>query len=69
MKTKDTKKLLLTILPVIAAAGLVVLLARRKRKKTIRLKKEQIADEGYETAGDILFPLKNKSTKFKQEWN
>ena len=70
MKPKDTKILIYTIIPAVAVvAGLVILLAGKKRKKNIRHKKEQIADEGYETAGDILFPLKKAYSKYRQQFN
>ncbi len=47
-------------LAVVAAAGVVVYLARSS--KTTRML-NQIADEGYETAHDILFPDKKINDK------
>ena len=41
----------------IAAAGVAIYLVR---KNNTRVMLEQIADEGYETAHDVLFPNKNK---------
>jgi hypothetical protein len=40
----------------IVTIGLVVVLAGRTKKHRIMERLERIADEGYETAGDILFP-------------
>ncbi len=47
-------------LSVVAAAGIVVYLARSSRSKRML---EKIADEGYETAHDILFPDKKINDK------
>ncbi len=69
MNTKGTKALIFSILPMIAVAGLVIFLSGKKRKKTVRREKAQIADEGYETAGDILFPRKKKSGKYRPTLN
>ena len=57
MKTRN--KILLGV-AAITVAGLVVYLANRK--KTHRML-EQIADEGYETAHDVLFPDKERRNK------
>ena len=56
---KTSKKILLGV-AAIAVAGLVVYAVNRK--KTNRML-EQIADEGYETAHDVLFPNKEKRNK------
>ena len=54
---KDTKKIIIIILlPIIAVAGIAFLFSKNKRKRTNYRRREQIANEGYETAGDILFP-------------
>jgi hypothetical protein len=42
----------------IAVVGLVVFLALKSKESRTFQKLDRIADEGYETAGDILFPLK-----------
>ena len=57
---KGTTKLLLTLGTVAAATGLVIY-AIRRHKNNQRL--EQVADEGYETAHDILFPGKTQRRK------
>ena len=40
----------------IATIGLVILLAGKHKKHRIMERLDKIAEEGYETAGDILFP-------------
>ncbi len=45
---------------VVAAAGVVIYLARSSQTKRML---NQIADEGYETAHDILFPNKKMRDK------
>jgi len=53
---KTSNKILLGVAAV-AVAGLVVYAASRKKSKRML---DQIADEGYETAHDVLFPNKEK---------
>lgn len=53
---KASTKILLGI-SAIAAAGIAVFLVRKKNTNKML---DQIADEGYETAHDVLFPNKNK---------
>ncbi|HEX8357999.1 MAG TPA: hypothetical protein VF610_11325 [Segetibacter sp.] len=50
----------------IAVIGLVVFLAGKNKESKTFEKLNRIADEGYETAGDILFPLKNPRTRIYQ---
>ena len=69
MSSLNKNKILLSFLPIIAITGLILLLANSKKKHKNFIQKEKIADEGYETAGDILFPQKYKSSKYKSEWN
>ena len=55
----NTKKIILGI----AAAAIITALvvnSEKKRKKKASKRLIEIADEGYETAHDILFPRKNK---------
>ena len=54
---KTSNKILLGVAAV-AVAGIVVYAATHS-KKTNRMR-EQVADEGYETAHDVLFPNKGK---------
>ena len=58
MSSLNKNKILLSFLPIIAITGLILLLANSKKKHKNFIQKEKIADEGYETAGDILFPQK-----------
>lgn len=58
MKKSDSK--LIIGLAAIAAFGLILLLTNKEKKKK-RLQK--VAEEGYETASDILFPNKSKSSR------
>ena len=66
---KDRNKVITALIPAVALAAIAYLLVRKKIRKTSFRKKERIADEGYETAGDILFPQKNKQFKYRSEWN
>ena len=52
----------------IAAIGLVILLAGRTKKHRILERLDKIAEEGYETAGDILFPA-NKQLYRNEEYS
>lgn len=47
----------------IAAIGLIVLLTQKRRQKRIFTQLDRIAEEGYETAGDILYPLKHTRSR------
>lgn len=58
MKKRD---LLILGITAIAACTLFVYMSHRKRNERML---NIIADEGYETAGDILFPLKSN-----KDWN
>lgn len=53
---KNSEKIVLGML---SAAALGIILYLTKKRKTFN-RLTQIADEGYETAGDILFPMKRK---------
>lgn len=46
-----------------ATAGLLVLLTFKKKKQTKQRRLSRVSDEGYETAHDVLFPLKIKRLK------
>ncbi len=52
----------------IVAIGLIVLLAGKTKKNRIMQRLDRIAEEGYETAGDILFPS-NKPLYKNQEYS
>ncbi|MDP9230646.1 MAG: hypothetical protein M3O67_08245 [Bacteroidota bacterium] len=59
---KATKKIIAGI-GLVSVGGLIIYLVRRH--KTNRML-EQIAEHGYETAHDILFPKKNKRGRKNQ---
>jgi hypothetical protein len=61
-KMKLSRKIL-TGISFATIVGLVVYLVRRY--KEAQRMSEQIAEQGYETAHDILFPLKSKGKKKK----
>lgn len=62
---KTSNKILFGV-AAIAVAGLVVYASRSNRRKDHHEMLEQIADEGYETAHDVLFPdKKNRSSKLQ----
>jgi len=56
MKLRD-KTLLVT--SAFALVAITFILLKRKEEKEAKMR-DSIADEGYETAGDILYPLKTK---------
>ena len=65
---KNRYKLIIGITS-LAAVGLIVYINTSKKIKSEKML-DQIADEGYETAGDILFPLRSKkSRKYGASYN
>lgn len=67
-KGMKTRQILILGITSIAAIGLVVLLAGRTKKHRIMERLDKIAEEGYETAGDILFPS-NKPLYKREEYS
>lgn len=57
---KKTNKILVGVGIAAVTAGLIIYAVRRYRSSQIRTR---IANEGYETAPDILYPQKNKRKK------
>ena len=55
---KTTKKILVG-LGFATVVGLIIYMVRQHRK--VKRMSEEVAEQGYETAQDILFPKKNKS--------
>lgn len=47
----------------VLAVGLAIYIAGKNKKGQMMYRLDRIAEEGYETAADILFPLKNPWTK------
>ena len=65
---KATKKIIVGI-GLITATGLIIYLIRRHKTNLMdEQKAKEVAEHGYETAHDILFPKKNKRIrKYKQD--
>ena len=58
------RKRIIAGLSLLALAGIIVYVRRRHQANVVdELKAEQVAEHGYETAHDILFPKKNKRIK------
>ena len=55
---KDREKLLIGLTAVLAV-GLAVFIAGKTKKDRMLERLDKIAEEGYETAADILYPLKS----------
>ena len=60
--TKKNTFILLGLTVVLTVTTVVLISSIKKKRRTVQLQKQEIADEGYETAYDILYPLK------KQQW-
>ena len=59
-----SRKKIIAGISLLALAGIIIYLRRRHRTNIVNeLRSEQVAEHGYETAHDILFPKKNKATK------
>jgi hypothetical protein len=68
---RNGEKLLIGITSVLAI-GLTIYLIGKTRKDRMWERLDKIAEEGYETAADILYPLKNTWTrryKSSQDYN
>jgi len=66
------RKRIIAGISLLALAGIILYVRRRHRANVVdELKAEQVAEHGYETAHDILFPRKNKGIKrhgYNQGW-
>lgn len=60
--TKKNTLILLGLTVALTVTTVVLISSIKKKRRNIQLQKQEIADEGYETAYDILYPLK------KQQW-
>lgn len=49
------------------AVGVILYAATENRKRKASFQRQEIADEGYELAQDILFPMKNQLKKYKRK--
>lgn len=52
-----------------ASAGLLVLLTFKKKKQKKQRRMNLVSEEGYETAHDVLFPLKIKRLRSERATN
>lgn len=52
---------------VLFTAGAIFLLVNQKQKRRTNFERQEIADEGYEFAADILFPLESQRKKSKRK--
>jgi len=63
------RKRIIAGISLLTLAGVILYLRRRHRANIVNeLKAAQVAEHGYETAHDILFPKKNKRIK-RQRYN
>ena len=61
------KGIIISLASIVIATGLVLLFSSKNKT---RRRLTQISDEGYETAHDVLFPLKfNRKYKWTKEGN
>lgn len=60
--TKKNTLILLGLTVAFTVTTVVLISSIKKKRRNMQLQKQEIADEGYETAYDILYPLK------KQQW-
>lgn len=56
---KNSYRILLGVAS-LAAVGVIIILAQRGKNETMRKRTQEVADEGYELAYDVLYPLRNK---------
>ena len=58
------RKKIIAGISLLTLTGVIIYLWRRQRISTVnQLKAEQVAEEGYETAHDVLFPNKGRRLK------
>lgn len=66
------RKRIIAGISLLALAGIIIYVRRRNRTNLVNeMKAEQVAEHGYETAHDILFPKKNRRIKrhrYNQGW-
>ena len=59
-----TRKQIIVGISLIGLAGIVIYLSRRQKTNLIKQHRaEQVAEHGYETAHDVLFPKKKRGPK------
>jgi len=58
------RKTIITGISLLTLTGVIIYLLRRQRIHAVnQLKAEQVAEEGYETAHDVLFPNRGRRIK------
>lgn len=57
--TKQNTLILIGITAALTVTTLVLFTSLKKKRKVLQFQKQEVADEGYETAFDILYPLKS----------
>ena len=61
-------KTILTGVIVVSAIGLIIYATHKSQTKRTERIREEVADEGYETAYDVLYPLKPQRLK-RYRWS
>lgn len=65
--TRKQKTILITsLVAATVATGVTIYLYRRNRSYNRIKRTERVANEGYETAEDILYPLRNRKRKWSE---
>ena len=68
--TKKNTFILVSLTAAITVTSFVLVSGIKKKRRISQVQKQEIADEGYETAHDILYPLKSKQwRKFMVRYN
>ena len=57
--TKQNTLILIGVTAALTVTTFVLFTTFKKKKKVLQYQKQEVADEGYETAFDILYPLKS----------
>ncbi len=57
--TKKNTLILIGVTAALTVTTFVLVTRFKKKRKFLQLQRQEVADEGYETAFDILFPLKS----------
>jgi len=64
MAKKQKTIIITSIVAATVATGVTIYLYRRNKSFNRFKRTEQVANEGYETAEDILYPLRNRKRKW-----
>ena len=63
LKKQMNRRSLITGISLLTATAIVIYFWRRRTNLIDELEAEQVAEQGYETAHDILFPRRNRRIK------